>query len=81
MSLRVGAPSFAGTLPLRVGRKRYGIPLGSLVAHAQGVRGLAYVVTPDQALHAFTASGEVYGIPQPLSDLVRARYFDKAEPT
>lgn len=74
MSLRIGAPSFAGTLPLQVGRKRYAIPPGSRVAHAQGKR-LAYVVTPDRALHAFTASGEVYGIPEPLAELIRAQYF------
>ena len=77
MGLRVGAPSFAGTLPLQVGRKRFAIPPGSRVAHAQGKR-LAYVVTPDKALHAFTASGEVYGIPEPLAELIRARYFAPA---
>lgn len=74
MKLRIGSPSFAETLPLQVGGKCYGIPPGSLDAHAQGKR-LAYVVTPDKALHAFTASGEVYGIPEPLSELVRSRYF------
>jgi len=74
MGLRVGPPSFAGTLPLQVGRNRYGIPPGSRVAHAQGKR-LAYVVTPDLALHVFMASGEVFGIPEPLAELVRRRYF------
>lgn len=74
MSLRVGAPSFAGTLPLQVGKRRFGIPPGSRVAHVQGHR-IAYVVTPDRQLHAFTSSGEVYGIPEPLAALVRSRYF------
>lgn len=78
MSLRLGRPTFAGhALPLVVGRSRYALPPGSRVAHAQGRR-LAYVLLPDGSVHGFTEGGEVLGIPEPLAELVRARYFPPA---
>ena len=77
MGVRLSRPTFAGNaLPLVVGKTRYGLPPGSKVAHAEG-KPMAYVLTPDGAVHAFTSSGEVE-IPEPLGELIRARYFAPA---
>ena len=72
--LRVGRPAFAGTLPLVVGKTRYGIPPGSRVVHVEN-KPLAYVLAPDGALAAFLATGQIFGIPPDLADLVKAHYF------
>lgn len=78
MSLRVGEPTIQrGPKPLWIGRRRYGIPAGSRVAHVQG-GGLAYVLEDSGRLCALTAAGQVYSIPAPIAQLVVARYFESS---
>ena len=75
--LRVGKPSLAGHMPVRVGKKVYGFPQGVQVAHstASGVRLLYVLESPGGRVHAFTEAGEVTPLSAELQATIRARVF------
>lgn len=78
MMLRVGEPTIErGPKPVWVGKRRYGVPSGSRVAHAQG-KNLAYVLDPRGRVHALLADGEVFPIPGALASVIVSRYFPES---
>jgi hypothetical protein len=76
MTLTATRPTIGGHQPLVVGKARYGVPRGSKVAHVtRGSRRMVWVLDLDRRVHAFTETGEVGPIPEPLQALVRERIF------
>lgn len=74
MNLNAMQPSLGGHLPVVVGRKVYGVPRGSRVAHVRkGDKILAYVLNAGR-VHCLVESGEVTMAPR-LQALVKTKVF------
>ena len=71
--LRLGAPSVGGHLPVKVGRKTWGVPQGARVAHGER-RGILYVLWAD-VVYVLVEDGQVYGLGDGLTRMLREKFF------